>query len=111
MPKTYRQISADEMRGFLKMEKGWRENLVQNEIVFDWIIPSYNFLLIRVFSGIRRDTQQSRECGKDALRTCCINLKLNKGWIKSKTAYRTQNWRDNLKDRILNVIKEAKERN
>jgi hypothetical protein len=108
---TYKNISLSEMESFLRADKGWKENREQHkEVVFDFNIPSAPFLLVRVYSGIRADTQISRECGKDAIRVCAVNLARNKGWIKASRVYRVEGWQENLKKRVLLVIDEAKGR-
>jgi predicted protein tyrosine phosphatase len=107
----YTNISLDQMRDFLKPDKGWKLNNTQHkEVVFDFNIPSKPFLLVRVYSGIKSDTQISRGCGKDAIRVCAVNLARNKGWIKAKRVHRVEGWKENLKNRVLLVIDEAKKR-
>lgn len=107
---TYCQISADEMRGMLKIEKGWREAVCGREIVFSYNLKCRREIEIKVFSSIKMDSGMGRDCGKDAIRIAAVNIARNVGWIKTCRVNRTTNWRDNLKARILEVIEKSKER-
>jgi hypothetical protein len=110
MASKYTNISIDEMRGFLKPDKGWKENGQQHkEFVFDYNLAKYPFILIRVYSGIVQ-SGESRGCGRDAIRICAVNLKTNRGWIKASRVYRVMGWQKNLKERVLEVIEQAKKR-
>lgn len=114
MATRYVNISIQEMRDFLFGKGGALTEGVQNdEIIFDFKHPRFNHIVIRIFSGIAKSTQTSRGCGQDALRVCAIDFSMPnqpKGFIKSQTAYRTKNWRINLRDRTKNVIEEATNR-
>ena len=104
-------VTLEEMTDFLRAEKGWKLNDSQHrEVVFDYNIKSKPFLLVRVYSGILRDSRASRGCGQDAIRVCVVNLALDKGWIKASRVYRVQGWQKNLQARIMDVITKAKER-
>ncbi len=107
---TYYPVTAEEMRDFLKIEKGWIETVSSNEIVFDFALKAYPFIIVRVCSGIRRDTQASRKVGKDAIRIYAFNSKTNCGWISTVRTYRTEGWKNNLKERIFEVIADANAR-
>ena len=112
----YKNISIDEIRDLLRPEKGWKEtdkNQITNteivkEKVFQYNLKKYPFILVRVYSGIVNG--ESRKVGRDAIRVCAINLKTDKGWIKSKRVHRVEGWRDNLKSRIVQVIKDSNQR-
>ena len=108
---NYYNISADEMRKFLKPEKGWMESTAGKELVFNYKIQSRPELLVKVYSGIKTLNEISRGCGKDAIRVCVINTKTNFGWIKCRRTYRTVGWQKNLKQNILDAIDLAKKRN
>lgn len=108
----YCQISAPEMRGFLKPENNWVETIEGNEIVFCHTLKHYPSIQLKVFSGIKSDNQISRECGKDAIRVCATRNEGIKvfGWIKSNRVYRVQGWQKNLKERVISVINESEKR-
>lgn len=111
MGTRYTNVSLAEMQEFLPLSKGWKTeqpNGQTKEVVFTYNIPSMPFLQIKVCSGITLDSGASRGCGQDAIRTFCINLNTNKGWISTKRTYRTMGWKDNLKTAITNAINEAK---
>ena len=94
MASTYQNISFPEMRGFLQEEKGWRHPEIE----------------IKVYSGILAGNNQSRGCGKDAIRVCAVHVGKHIGWIKASRVYRVHGWKENLKERVLQVIKQAKGR-
>lgn len=106
----YCNIPIEAMRDFLKIEKGWVERVQNQEIVFDRPLNKYPFIVVKVYTGIRKGDGQSRGCGQDAIRVCAVNINTNAGWIKSARVYRVEGWRDNLKERVLEVIQQAKER-
>lgn len=107
----YVNISIEEMRAFLLAKGGNLTEGVQNdEIVFDFPHPRFNSIIVRIFTGIAKSTLQSRGCGEDALRVCAVdysNPSAPRGYIKSHTAYRTKNWKLNLRDRTKTVIEEV----
>lgn len=107
---TYYPISADEMRNHLKIEKGWYERVEGKEIVFVLKLERNPHIEIKVFSGILAGNEQSRNCGKDAIRVCAVNTKEKIGWIKSARVYRVMGWKENLKERVVQVISDAKKR-
>lgn len=98
------------MRSQLKLEKGWTETVEGREIVFNFKLHATPFILIKVFSGILAGQEQSRNCGKDAIRVAAVNTRTNSGWIKSARVYRVMGWRENLKTRVCQVIADAKAR-
>lgn len=112
MSATYYPVSIEEMRDFLKSDKGWREETSGNakEKVFQYPLPKRPNILIKVYSGIT--DAGSRKCGCDAIRVCAVNTATNpvEGWIKSKRVHRVTGWRDNLKSRVCQVIRQAKAR-
>lgn len=107
----YYNIKASEMRGVLKAEKGWKEVSFDlngtKEIIFEYPLKKFPFLVIKVCSGIKVGDEESRDCGKDAIRVFCVNNNTKKGWIGTKRTYRTTGWAENLKNNIQNCINEA----
>ncbi len=113
MRSTYVNISAEEMRDQLKIEKGWKETIgdgYTREIIFEYPLRDYPFIIVKVCTGIRKDSQQSRAVGQDAIRIFAVNKNTNRGWISTVRTYRTTNWRDNLKERVIETIQAAKKR-
>lgn len=106
----YVQIPVQDMRSFLQPVKGWMETISGNEIVFTYNLKSFPFIQIKIFSGIKSSDQTSRDCGKDAIRVCAVNVKQNKGWIKVSRVYRIEGWKANLQNRVMEVIRLSKER-
>lgn len=106
----YVNIPIEQMRDFLKIEKGWIETVQNREIVFDFSLTATPFIVVKVYTGIRQGDGQSRGCGKDAIRVCAVNTNTNAGWIKSARVYRVEGWRENLKERVTQVIADAKKR-
>lgn len=106
----YVNIPINEMREFLRPDKGWKETIQGKEIVFYLNLIKYPFIQIKVFTGIKNETGISRECGKDAIRVCSINLITKQGWIKTSRVYRVEGWKNNLKERVIKVIKCSKGR-
>ena len=99
------------MKDFLKAEKGWKADDKQHqEVVFNYNLKNYPHILVRVYSGIKADDQQSRGCGKDAIRVCAVNLATDRGFIKTSRVYRVNGWQANLKNRVCDVINQAEKR-
>jgi hypothetical protein len=107
---TIYNITALEMSGFLRPEKGWKPEQQGNELVFSYHLVAHPFILIKVYSGMRTDTQESRGVGKDAIRVCAINTRTGQGWIKTKRVHRVEGWKANLKARVTKVIEQSKAR-
>lgn len=110
MNERYVNITLAEMEEMLDSSKGWRKTQVGKEYAFEYQLKNHPWLVVKVCTGIKVNDNNSRSVGKDALRCFCVNTALNKGWISVKTTYRTTNWRDHLKERILQTITEAKQR-
>lgn len=110
MPAHYYNVSLDEMRSLLQPAKGWREELNprSKEAIFQYPLRDKPEILIKVYTGIVAGG--SRKVGKDAIRVAAVNVRTDKGWIKSKRVHRVENWRENLKGRILQVIRQSKAR-
>jgi hypothetical protein len=88
--------------------KGWQENVVNNEVVFDFALTPA--CTIRVYSSIRNDSGVNRGVGQDAVRVAAFNPLTQKGLVKSSYVQRIASWKDNLRKRIREVGDTAKER-
>jgi len=72
--------------------------------VFDWIpFADRPEMVVRVYSSIAKATGVSRAVGGDAIRVCAVDLKLNRGMISAQRVHRVENWRENLRTRVLEV--------
>lgn len=114
MAATYKNISAQEMRDFLRIERGWSESVFQGkikELVFEKVLAEPTVKL-KVYTGILADSGFSRPVGGDAIRVCAIRTLNNQtfGFVKSKRVHRVHNWQENLKKRIFEVIEESNKR-
>lgn len=109
---SYCIVNFDEMRNFLKEENGWEivELPRTFEYVFQYKLRSNPNIVIRVFSSIHKLNNLSRKKGDDAIRVCAFNIGMHRGLVKSFRILRVDNWRYNLKKRILYVIDLAKAR-
>jgi hypothetical protein len=114
MAATYTQIKLAEMRECLDAGKGWRVDDTQAEYVFYFDIPSTSGMRIKVYTSIRTRSAEGRGVGQDAIRTVAIFRNPHTGGVipvyKGRRVHRTQNWRANLKRRVIEVIETAKER-
>ena len=109
MAKFY-NISIAEFQDALKQEKGWGQETQHREVVFTYKLKKAPFIQVRVYSGISIENFMSRKVGQDAIRVASINLNTNAGWIKSKRVHRVVGWRENLKSRVIQVIKQSEAR-
>jgi hypothetical protein len=111
MAATYTRVHLQAMCELLRPDKGWVEvEEHAKEYVFDFPLTSRPGVVIRVYTSIDKRTAEARRCGGDAIRVCAVNTRTNRGLVKSRRVHRTQGWRDNLKSRVLDAIKLAKER-
>jgi hypothetical protein len=107
-------VTIEEVRDLLKKENGWNEETgaKDKEAVFQYHLRNYPNVLVKVYTGIKKDSGQSRKVGKDAIRVCAVRIEKGefKGFIKAKRVHRVQGWRENLKNRAIQVIQQAKTR-
>lgn len=104
---TYTNVTIEQMREILRVDKGWKETHEPKtkETVFYCPLVRYPFVHLKVYTGIVEG--QSRGVGKDAIRVCSVNMKYKSGWIKAKRVHRVEGWRDNLKKRVVQVITDS----
>lgn len=107
---TYYPVTLAEMQGFLKKEKGWTQDVQHREVVFNYKLINFPFILIRVYTGIDAGSGNSRGNGNDAIRVCAVNLNNNSGWVKAERVHRVMGWKKNLKARVEKVMSMAKGR-
>jgi hypothetical protein len=106
----YTNITSEEMRDFLKLEKGWRESVEGKEIGFTYCLSKYPFIQIKVLSGIKMGDGNSRDVGRDAIRVFAFNSNTKAGWISTQRCYRVEGWKSNLRRVVEDVINQAKAR-
>jgi len=106
MPAKFTNITLDEMTtDVLKPAKGWKEvDVNAKEYVFDWTLPRWPGIVVRVYTSISKGSGQGRRKGADAIRICAVDTELNKPLRKFKRLHRVKNWRDNLKARLLEAV-------
>ena len=109
---TYTDIKIDEVRDLLKVDKGWveNENVGVNEYVFDWAVSSKPGEIVRVYSSVSKCNGKGRGCGRDAIRVCAFRSDTDRGLVRSRRVHRVAGWRDNLRSRVMDVLKLAKVR-
>lgn len=107
----YALITLAEMRDLLRPEKGWEEPVMEfaKEVVFDYHLKDFPHAVVRVYSSIERSTGVARKVGGDAIRVCAVDLKRDRGLIATTRVHRVEGWRENLKSRVLEVLKETHE--
>tara|TARA_B100001971_G_C17993823_1_gene433707 strand:+ start:164 stop:553 length:390 start_codon:yes stop_codon:yes gene_type:complete len=113
MTSTYVEITLEEMRACLPKDKGWHL-LIEfgTEHVFGWNIPSCPGLMIKVYTSIKKKDAVGRGKGKDAIRVACVLYKDGDkmGVVRAERVYRTINWRDNLRKRVIATLEQARDR-
>ena len=107
MAATYTPISLEEMETFLR--RAFRalkptKTAIRGEIVFDLrMSPKAG---IRVWSSIAQHSTSGAGVGDDAIRVQLYSFAKNRPLMPGKAPIvkRTQNWRDNLQERIEDYI-------
>lgn len=98
------------MTGLLRADKGWSQTVQGKEIVFNYKLKNVHNVELKVYTGIVPTSGASKACGNDAIRVAAVDVINHKGWIKAKRVHRVQGWAENLKSRILQVIKQSEAR-
>lgn len=108
----YRPIAIEEMKDLLKADKGWKINdeLPGKEHIFEFALTTRPYIVIRVYSTIRKVDDDCRHKGKDAIRVFAFNEKTGRGWISTKKVLRVEGWRRNLTKAVTKVFNEARGR-
>ena len=110
MAATFTEVSLEEMETFLRRSfRALRpkQGVDYGEIYYD--MPLDNFARIRVWTSIRRGTSTGAGVGADAIRIQLLGTRapLVKG--RAPIVKRTQNWRDNLAERIEEAMEKYEE--
>jgi hypothetical protein len=112
MSAQYTEVSLDEMRTFLKRAfhalEPQKDETNRGEIVIN--LPLSDRVAIKVFTSITAGREQAAGVGADAIRVGIYRdgrpLKSGK-WPIVK---RTQGWKDNLRERVEDMIEKYDER-
>lgn len=116
MAAQFTPITADDMLKFLGRafhalhpSRPFNKN---GEMVVDLALNDAKTIGVRVWTSIGADASQSSAVGTDAIRVQFYNFAKNKPMLTGKAPIvkRTQNWRDNLKDRIIDVMEQYDDR-
>jgi hypothetical protein len=112
MSKTYVTVTELEFDSVFPANKNWRkeESGGTKEIVYLKNLRNNPDICVKVYSSIKKDNGIGRGCGKDAIRVCAVNTRLNRGLIKSSRVYRVAGWQDRVRARVLEVWNTAKTR-
>lgn len=106
-------ITIEEMRALFQKKdsrgKGWIEGTTPGgEIIFDF--PLAENCTIRVHTSIHKMLERSASCGRDSIKVAAFDPIARRGLVKAARVHRTVNWRDNLKERVVYVFTEARNR-
>jgi len=107
---TYTAISLPEIQEVLREDKGWKIDSTGNEIVFKFALTTRPYINVVVCSSLRKDNQDCRAVGKDAIRVYAVNVIRNRGWITTHRVYRVEGWRKNLQKTVMEVFTQAQNR-
>jgi len=109
MAAQYTQVSLDDMLAYLK--RGFRalrpaSHNLRGEVVVDLALNDALTIGIRVWTSIPSGGSHGVDVGADAIRVQFYNFAKQRPMLTGKAPIvkRTQGWRDNLKDRIEDII-------
>jgi hypothetical protein len=105
---NYCVITELEMDTIFKPEKNWVKEYsgFHNEVVYSKISKRKPWLQIRVYSSINKNDGISAGSGNDSIKVCVINIKTDRGVIKTKRINRVPKWDDRLRNRVEEVWNE-----
>jgi len=104
-------VNFETMTELLSPEKGWIETDHHcGEHVFQFHLSTRPHIIIKVYSSISKQSNKRRPKGKDAIRVVAVDLKRDKGLVKSLKVLRIPTWRKNLKEAIITVFSDISKR-
>ena len=109
MSAQYTQISMNEMETFLKRAframHPKRIN-VRGEVGYDLFLNDEQTIAARVMTSIKQGQEYAASEGADAIRVGFFNVSKGHPFLKGSfpIVKRTQGWRDNLKDRVEDLL-------
>lgn len=113
MAATAVTITLADIDNFLQASKGWRVHVPTwkcKEHVRDFALSARPGVVVRVYSSIDIATGVSRPVGGDAIRVCAVDTVRDRGIVATRRVHRVANWRENLRERVLEVLREAHDR-
>jgi hypothetical protein len=111
MAGRYCIITELEMDNIFKAEKKWNKEYygLSSEIVYTKIIGKKPWIQVKVYSSIKKNSGLSAGIGQDAIRVCAVNLKTDRGLIKTNRINRVPNWDKRLVAKVEDVWKKLME--
>jgi len=108
----YVVVTIEQFREVLKADKGWQETIEAGtkEYVFLWPIKECPGIVLKVYSSVTLASGAGRKRGGDAIRVCAINTVLNTGYVRMPRVHRVEQWRYNLRARVMQALREARKR-
>ena len=104
-------ISLSEIREVLREDQGWFvPNMASKELILDNYLTDYPYIIVRVFTSVMIEEEQSRLDWTSAPRVLAFNLKTRQGWIKTRTVQRLDGWQNKLLSACRDVWKTAYKR-
>ena len=113
MAATAVTITLADLDTLLQPAKGWVIHAPAwkcREHVRDFPISVRPGLVVRVYTSIDLATGVSRPVGGDAIRVCAVDTVRDRGVVSARRVHRVANWRANLRERVMEVLREAVER-
>ena len=113
MAATAVTITLSELDDFLQASKGWTPYTPTwkcREHVRDFPLSARPGVVVRVYTSISIATGVSRPVGGDAIRVCAVDTIRDRGIVSTRRVHRVENWRENLKARVMEVLREAHDR-
>jgi hypothetical protein len=110
---TFTEISLDEIRKYMKRafhSLSPTDGFYKGEITVELHLSDK--VAVRVLTSVHRGREQAAGVGSDAIRIQLISTKLDRPLKAGKAPIvkRTQNWKDNLRERIEDEIESYYER-
>lgn len=98
-------VRIEEVKEVLKEENLWFEPKMDNmpRFLFDNALTSYAYIVVRVDTGITKDNEDVKDCFK----IYAVDLKNKRGWIRTRTVVKDNNWRENLLTTCRSVWQQA----
>jgi hypothetical protein len=104
-------VTKESFDAILLPEKNWRlTDHHVGEYVYEMPLSTRPHIVIKVFTSVSKKTDNRRRKGKDAIRICAVDIKADRGVVKSVKVLRVPTWRNNLKSAILGVFNTASKR-
>lgn len=104
-------ITRQEMDAYLSTKKGWAKNKSGYEYVYDYTMKTVPNIMIKVLSSVNTGEGKSNK-GSGAIRIFAVKtefdidsgqLKIVRGYIKKQIVFKTETWREDLKQAYMIV--------